>query len=169
MYLNNIQFLKLIIPFILVSLLYVYSDDLVESADTIFPTIQQYKNRELDAKANVYLKIQRNKKIYVSILNQIEKRENNRRWITEHLLYDPNKPMKKITKSVTKSTAKKVTHKSVWILQILYPNKKVAIINSEIVHEGSMINGAEVLDIMQDKVLIKTKQGKKWLFLFQQY
>lgn len=169
MYLNSIQLLKLIIPFILVSILYIYSDDLVMDADVVFPTIQEYKNKELDAKANIYLKIQRNKKIYVSILNQIEKRDKERGWITEHLLYVPKKLPAKTTKVIQTSVTQRkvVAKKRLWTLQILYPNKKVAIINSKIVHEGSMINGAKVLHIAKDKVLLKTRQGKKWLSLFQ--
>ena len=167
MYLNNIQLLKLIVPFILVSILSVYSDDLVSDADAVFTTIKQYQNKELDAKANVYLKIQRNKKIYVSILNKIEQRDKNRQWITDHLLYNRKKFVKNITKNVSTHISKKVVRKHSWTLQILYPNKKVAIINSKIVHEGSIIDGAKVLDISQDKVLLKTKQGQKWLSLFQ--
>lgn len=171
MYLNNSQLLKLIFPFVLVAILYIYSDDVMQDADAVFPTIKEYKNKELDAKARVYLQIQRNKKIYVSILEQMHQRKINRRWITEHLLYKPKKNTLTRTSTVEKlkkSTrrGKKVTKKQTWILQILYPNRKVAIINSKIVHEGSMINGARVVQISDNKVLLKTRQGKKWLSLF---
>ena len=171
MYLNNIQLLKLIFPFVLVAILYIYSDDLMQDADTVFPTIKEYTNKELDAKAKVYLQIQRNKKVYVSILAQINQRKTNRTWITEHLLYEPKKntlkPTPTLKKPIKRTTqGKKVTKKQTWILQILYPNRKVAIINSKIVHEGAMIDGAKVVQISHNKVLLKTRQGKKWLSLF---
>lgn len=168
MYLNNIQLLKLIVPFVLVGVLYLYSDDLMMDADAVFPTIQEYTNKELDEKANIYLNIQRNKQVYVSILTQMEKRDKEREWISKYLLYLPKKHLLERTKRVQTSVTQRkiIRKKGKWRLQILYPNKKVAIINSRIVHEGSLVDGAEVVEIAQDKVFIKTEQGTKWLSLF---
>lgn len=163
MHLNNIQLLKLAIPFILIGILYIFSDGLVSNVGNHVVTMQEYENKELETKAKVYLKIQKYKKIYVAILNRIELREKSRKWIVNHLLYN----QKVFIKDTPSYISKKITKKNIWSLQILYANKKTAIINSQIVHEGSMINGAKVLDILQNKVLLETKQGKKWLFLFQ--
>lgn len=153
-------------PFILASILYVYSDDIMQDADSVFPTIQQYSNKELDEKAKVYLKIQRDRDVYATIVSQMQKREKNRNWIVENLLYEKKseKSIPIVKKEVVRK--KKIAKEQHWKLQILYPNKKVAIINSKIVHEGFMVDGAKVIKIMQNKVLLKTKKGKKWLSLF---
>jgi len=165
MHLSNSQLLQLITPFALASVLYIYSDDVVQYADNIFPTIKQYKNTKLDKKAAIYLKIQRDNNIYMSILNQKDIRNKQSEWIVQKLLYTKQKNQSTTPHPSFQRTRVHKRHK--WHLEVLYPKKKIAIINAQLVHEGSKIDGAQVLQITAEKILLKTTEGLQWVSLFQ--
>ena len=165
MHLSNIQISQILSPFLLATIVYVYSGDIIQNADKIFPTIQQYKNTQLDKKAAIYLKIQRDQKIYYSIINKNHLRHIKNKWIVDNLLYLAQK-RKKHTITHT-HLHKKQGKQKIWQLAVLYPKKKIAIINSKIVHEGSIVDGARVLKVKSEKVLLKTKGGLQWIYLFR--
>ncbi len=48
---------------------------------------------------------------------------------------------------------------------IITDTKKIAYLNGNLVKIGDIINGAVVIDIKKDCVLIKTKKGKKCIFI----
>jgi len=157
MYLSNKNLIRLFIPFILSFGIYFFSDNIIQYSKYIFTDTTTQKREQLDQRVNLYLQIKNYKSIFQTILNNMDKCQKNIEWINSKFLY--------IYKKDTPLTTKKKKVQN-WTLQALFPQQKVAIINSKIVHLYETVNGAKVIKITQNQALLKTKKGHKWLSLF---
>jgi len=160
MHLSTRQILLLILPFILSTIIYIYADDITTNIKYLFPAYSQYTNRDLNSKEKIYLKMEKKEKEYNEILNKIKLRKKNSSWIIKQVLYNKKKQQK-----IVKKENKKI--KKSWKLQMVYPNKNIAIINGKIVKLNDIINNAKLIKIENSKVLLKQKENLQWVYLFQ--
>lgn len=70
----------------------------------------------------------------------------------------PGTPLSEISPS-SSQTDKKVS------MILINKNKKIAIIDGRMVNEGDVIDNHRIARIEKDKVLLKNKEGEKWLKL----
>ena len=168
MNLSSTQILNLIIPIVVAVVVYLFNDSIVQNAKYLFPTYQEYTNKMLDKKADIYLKIESKDKIYQEIRENRTLRKENAKWMAQNVLYKKQKkeytPVSFTNKEEQAQKETKKIYK--WELQAIFPKKKIAIINNNIVKVGSKIDNAVVKDIKNDKVLIKYDEGLKWLYMF---
>ena len=160
MYLTNKQIFLLLLPLLIASTVYLFYEEIVTNAKYIFPTYKEYKNAILDKKADIYLKIDAKNSTYETILKKIAARKKEAPWVASAILY------KKIA---LKSIPKKISLPSQPVyfhLEAIIFNKKVAIINGKIVYLYGTVDGAKLIRIEEDKVLLQLKKGKRWLYLF---
>jgi len=160
LYLNNKQISQLLSPLVIVALLFSFQDDIVTFMHAQLPT---YKGKiaggNFNKEVSEYLNIGRDKQAYDDIFKKIEKRKFFAPWITKNLLYNK--------KSIQNDKQEKIKENiPVWNLQAVFPKHKMAIINSEFVSEGSIVDNAKIIKIKFDSILIKTKKGLQWVHLF---
>ncbi|MDO8453566.1 MAG: hypothetical protein Q7S59_03225 [Sulfurimonas sp.] len=167
MYLNSKQFLALLFPFVVAVIIYVFSSEIVQNISYFFSPYENYSNKTLNSKADIYLKIEEKSKKYLEIQNKLELRKANAEWIVKNMLYNKENSTQihaqKEIIQVDEVTKESFVHK----LEIIYPKAKVALVNGKIVHEGTIIDGAKVIKINNDGVLIEYQKGVKWLTLFR--
>ncbi|MDD5373552.1 MAG: hypothetical protein PHO62_09030 [Sulfurimonas sp.] len=168
LYLSNKQLAMMISPFVVASGIYFFNEDIVSNASYLFAGYNEYSNKELSQKVDMYLKIEEKYILYKDIKERVQQREKNSEWIAEKLFY----PQEKIVNVTTDTKAEQIIEKVIekeysYKLEALYPNDKVAIINGIIVREGSTVEDAKVVEIKDNSVLLKNKKGLKWLHLFQ--
>ncbi len=163
MHLTAKQIALLLIPFVVTAVVYVFSFDIAKNIRYLFPVYEEYKNKTLDKKAAIYLKIESNGKLYQQIKEKIRNRRKNAKWVVTTVLYKklPQKSMKIYTQNGT--SKKNITS---WKLEAVFSKLKVAIINGTVVKENGFVNGARVVKILDEKVLLSFKKGKKWVYLF---
>lgn len=169
MHLDSRQIILLIIPFFLSGSIYFFDMDIVQNVKYLFPSYQEYSNKRLDKKADIYLKILSKDKVYQDIQNRVTAREDSSQWIAQTILYKKLIDREKILYNNSSSSSnKRVVKAYSWKLQAVFNKKEVAIINSKIVKLGSFIDGGKLIRIKEDRVLIQYNKGlKKWLHLFQ--
>ena len=163
MRLTNKQALTLIFPFVVSSIIYMFDVEIVSNIHHLFPIYAEYSNKVLSEKTDTYLEIEKKYKLYKNINNKIELRKTNARWIAENLFYDKQEKVIVELSSKKKNNAKSYAYQ----LKIVYPNEKIAIINDLTVREGTLIPGAKVIKIQNNRVLLQYKKGLKWLYLFK--
>ncbi|MDD5401220.1 MAG: hypothetical protein PHQ93_08555 [Sulfurimonas sp.] len=163
LYLSNKQLAILVSPFIVASGIYFFNEDIVPNASYLFASYEEYSNKELSQKVDMYLKIEEKYMLYKEIQERVKKREENSGWIADEFFY----PEEKVVNAASQQGEKIVEKEYHYKLEALYPNDKVAIINGVIVREGSSIEDAKVVEIKDNSVLLKNKKGLKWLHLFQ--
>lgn len=165
LYLSNKQLAILISPFIVASGIYFFNEDIVPNASYLFASYEEYSNKELSQKVDMYLKIEEKYILYKEIQERAKQREENSGWIAEEF-FSPEEKVVNATKS-EQGVENVIEKERYYKLEALYPNDKVAIINGVIVREGSSIEDAKVVEIKDNSVLLKNKKGLKWLHLFQ--
>lgn len=165
MHLSTKQIILLLSPLLLSLFVYYFSVDIASYTRYLFPSYQEYTNKTLDIKTEYYLKIDSKEDTYQTIIKRIKDRKLYAGWIAEDVLYQEKEKIEK--ESTPKSTEKKKTKAYVWRLEAVFPNKKVAIINSKVVKVSSSINGAVLLQVKSDKALLKTLRGNRWIHLFR--
>lgn len=163
MHLTPKQIALLLLPFVITGVVYLFSFDIAKNIKYLFPVYEEYKNKTLDKKAAIYLKIEANGKLYQQIKTKIQNRRQNAQWVVDTILFK-KLPNKNEQKSQVQTVHKKNT--TTWRLEAVFSKVKVAIINGTLVRENSAINGARVVKILNDKVLLSSKKGEKWICLF---
>lgn len=166
MHLTGKQILLLFIPFLVSGFVYYFDTDIVKNVKHLFPSYEGYTNKTLDRKAEIYLKILSKDKIYQDIKEKMKNRETSTHWIAQDVLYKEFTNKQEVLQSDNSKT--KIAKVHSWSLQAVFNKKKVAIINSKIVKLGSYINGAKLIYLEENRVLIQYNKGsKKWIHLFQ--
>ena len=96
MYLTNRQLLLLLLPFLIVSVLYLSLDTLLHPLRYLLPSYQEYKNKILDKKASIYLEIAKKNEIFEKIMRQIRRRREEVDWASEKGLYRKKEEVRKV-------------------------------------------------------------------------
>jgi len=160
------QISMLSMPFFFSILIYMFDVDIVKNIQYLFPNYEEYSNKTLDKKADIYLKILSKDKIYQEIKEKATNRKEYASWIADNILY--KNFTQKHTAKQERKIMQKVQRTYSWKLQAVFNKKKIAIINSKIVKLGSIIDGGRLVEIQENRVLIKYAKGlKKWIHLFQ--
>jgi len=160
MYLSSRQLASLILPFVISFAVYIYSAEIISYIGYLFPTQEKYSNRDLNAKIDTYIQIEREKKTYEDVQQKVDAREGDAKWVANNLLYEKQQSPDAVLGN--QSDTKELSYK----LQALFYDTKTAIINNIIVKEGSLIDESVVTKIEENRVQIKTKKGLKWLTIF---
>ncbi len=154
MYLNNYQLIKLVLPFLFVASVLYFQQNITNYLQQTFPTVEQYPLNNINLKTRFYRDIEnyipKYEKSSIDFLND----QKQISWICENVLYH--------------TANKQIKHKYQlkWRLSAVFAKYNTAIINSEIVHQGSHIKDAKIIKIKKNSVLIKTFEGLKWVYLF---
>ena len=159
-YLSSKQMVALALPFVISGVVYSYSAEIVDYANSLFPPKEKYSSMDIDAKIDIYLQIQKEIKPYEDVQQKVDARKRDAKWVTDTLLYKKQLSLDAI--SNRQSEAKELLYK----LQAVFFDSKTAIINNIIVKEGSLIGGSVVTRIEKNRVQIKTEKGLKWLTIF---
>jgi len=165
MHLTNKQITTLLSPFLVAGVLFYFKDDIIQNIQSFFPKYEEYSNKALDKKASIYLQIESKDKLYQEIQNAVTARKENALWIADNILYTTELEKEKIVKRTQKPVVITTKPKPLK-LQAVFPEDNVAIINGHFVKKGSHYNGVEILNITQEGIQIKSKKGKKWIYLF---
>lgn len=160
MKLSKYQIFMLLIPFIVSSIVYIYNKEIIQNAGYFFDNYEEYSNKTLDNKIDIYLKISPKKQVYQEIEEKTGLRSANAEWVAENVLYKKGEIQ-------IKTALQKEDKIDPLILQAVFPKKKFAIINDKILYERSTINGMKIIRIENHRVLLKYKKGLKWISLFQ--
>ncbi len=167
MHLNSRQFLALLLPFIIALIISVLSGEIVQNISYLFSPYEEYSNKSLDSKAEMYLKIEEKSKKYQEIQKKVELRKSNVEWIAKNMLYNKQISTQSTPQQEIIVVDEVVEESFVYKLEMIYPKVKVALINGKMVHEREIIDGAKVIKINNDGVLIEYQKGLKWLTLFR--
>ncbi|MFA6191445.1 MAG: hypothetical protein WC665_03745 [Sulfurimonas sp.] len=167
MYLSSRHFMVLLLPFVVSAIIYIFSSEVVQNISYLFSPYEDYSNRTLNSKADIYLKIEEKSKKYQEIQNKLELRKSNVEWIAKNMLYNKENTTQLSSPKEIVQEDEVVKESFVHKLEIVYPKAKIALINGKIVHEGTIIDGAKVIKINNDGVLIEYQKGLKWLTLFR--
>jgi len=160
MHLSTKQILQLATPLFLGALLLFFQESIITMMHAQFPKIKTIKKSKIYYNVNQYLKISEEMQTYDMILQKMLKRKNASEWVVATVL-----SQKQSIQNSKKADAKK--QKDSWSLQIVFPKHNMAIINSQFVYKGSVVNGAKVMQIELDRVLLKTNKGLRWVYLFR--
>ncbi|MFA5234364.1 MAG: hypothetical protein WC390_08200 [Sulfurimonas sp.] len=168
MHLSSKEFFLLLSPFIASFFIYFFGQEIVGAFHDVFPSYERYANNQVDAKMEKYLEIDAKHDVYMEIENKILTRKQESQWVAEHVFYrdTPLEAAVKAPQTQTK-TVEVIKKERNYTLQALFPDDKTAIINDFILKEGNKVDGAKILEIEDEKVLIKTNKGLKWLYLFK--
>ena len=163
------QIAMLCLPFILSFAVYMFDTDIVKNIHYLFPSYEEYSNKTLDKKAEIYLKILSKDKNYQEIQEKVSDRKSYAKWVAEDVLYrDFTVKKEQVQKGNSTKKIRKIRKIYSWKLQAVFNKKKVAIINSKIVKLGSSIDNGKLIEIQESRVLIEYAKGlKKWIHLFQ--
>lgn len=159
MFLSNKQIIQLLTPVLLGIILLFFQDEILTLMHSKFPKTQSISNKNFHKNINEYLRIDKDMQTYNNTFKNIKERKNSLKWITGNVLYQ-----KQLTQSENKANISE--HKQFWNLEAVFPKHDMAIINSQFVHKGSIINKAKIIQIKFDSVLLKTNKGLKWVHLF---
>jgi len=163
MFLNNKQMLKLLSPFLVVGLILYFQDDITRMLLKYLPVHKEVVRNILNNQMQQYLKVSRDMKPYEKISKKAVLRQKYLQWTIDKVIYDKisDHPVGVIQNiKVSKQSVK------IWRVEAIFPDEKIAIVNSKIVKEGSKIDGAMVKKIKNDMILLKTLEGLKWIKLF---
>lgn len=145
----------LLLPLLIAGGVWSFNDEIVPKLRYIFPSYSKYQNTLFDSKAAVYLQIESREKRYEEILRKMAEREKYSQWSVDDLLY------------YSEEVAGRADAKRSWSLQVVFPKEKTAIINNTIVHVGETVDGAKLLSVQDERVLLQDHEGVKWVRLFQ--
>jgi len=166
MFLSNKQIFKLLSPFVFIAFVFYFQDTITSMMFGYLPAYKERVHNILENQMQKYLRIERDIKPYILIMKKVNSRENFIKWAVDKVLYAKIAKVQSSTLFEKKIMSEKKSEK-LWVLQAVFPNQKIAILNSKIVHLGSKIEGAVVKKIENDKVLLKTLEGLKWIKLFR--
>lgn len=168
MYLSAKEIFLLIFPFVASFFLYFFGQEIMSTVHSIFPSYERYANSQIDAKMEKYLAIEAKHNIFTEIENKIVARKQESAWVAEHVFYR-DAPLEVVVEELKPQVkAVEIVEKEHhYALQALFPDDKTVIINDVILKEGDEIDSAKVMEINDEKVLIKTNKGLKWLYLFK--
>ena len=156
MRLNGWQLFMLGIPFIIGSIVYIFSADIVKNIHFLFPEYQEQSSSIiLNEKADIYLNIEKKSSVYREIQEKIAARRSNSVWITDTVLYSKYK------------NDQLEVQKHAWKLQMVNPKMNTAIINGKLTRLNEMVDGALVVEIENLRVLLKHNERLEWVTLFQ--
>jgi len=159
MYLSIKHILSLLLPFLMAVILYIFSEDIIQNIKYLFPKYNEYTNKILDKKVDVYLNIAKESNEFIKTQKKIALRNKNYQWIKKDFQYQ--------NISIVQEKKTKKPHKNnILELQMVYPKRNIAIINNKIIHINDKIGGMQLISIEADRVLIKNKKGLKWINLF---
>jgi len=161
MFLNNIQIAKILTLILFSIILLLHQNDFGYIINYFTPPLQTENNAPLANTLLKYKQLEAEKYLYIERKKVLKSRSDNYNWIVSNLLYT------KAIKNKDKKTLSKSVRKESWVLEILYPKQKTAIINSKILKVGQYVNGALLVKVEYDRALLKTKKGQKWVYLFQ--
>ncbi len=167
MHLNSKQFSVLLLPFIMAGIISVFSSEIVQNMSYFFSPYEDYSNKALNSKADIYLKIEEKSKKYLEIQNKLELRSSNVEWIAKNMLYNKENSTQSSPQQEVVVVDEVAEERFIYKLEMIYPKVKVALINGKIVHESEIIDGAKVIKINNDGVLIEYQKGLKWLTIFR--
>lgn len=168
LHLNNKQLIMIIFPFIVATSVYFFKEEIIGGINDLFSNYDEYSNKELNQKIDIYLMIEEKYMLYKEIEDKIEQRKKNSEWVVRDVFYHKKEIIDVVSVEKSEQVTEKIVEKEYhYKLEALYPNDKVAIINGVIVREGSSIEDAKVVEIKDNSVLLKNKKGLKWLHLFQ--
>ncbi|MDK9694315.1 MAG: hypothetical protein OEL19_08750 [Sulfurimonas sp.] len=171
MYLSTKELFLFVSPFIVSFFIYFFGQEIIGTLHSMFPSYERYANSQIDAKMEKYLAIDGKHDIYTEIEDKTVVRKNESRWVAEHFFYR-DAPIAFATSVVEElrpeiKTVEVVEKEYSYTLQALFPDDKTVIINDLILKEGDVVDGAKVMEISGEKVLLKTNKGLKWLYLFK--
>lgn len=164
MNLSSKQFILLALPFMIAIIVYSFNKEMLSYTHYFFPTYEVYENAELDKQTNIYFELEQKRQEY----QEIEKKEENRRKNTHcvaNLLYKEKRNEIKNT-YIDKKVNEEPKEPYTFNLQAIFDDSTV-IINNIVLKKGNSLNNAVIEKIEDDRVLIKTKEGSTWLFLFK--
>lgn len=166
MHLNSKQIFLLLSPFLVSFIIYYFDTDITSNVKYLFPNYEEYSNKVLDKKADIYLKISAKDKHYQTILQRLKERNSSAEWIANDILYKHIVVQAPIIKQKMQNFSHKHKQSTNFELQAIFNNKKVAIINGKMVRASSFIDGAQILKIEKNRVLLQYNKGTKWVYLF---
>jgi predicted RND superfamily exporter protein len=167
MHLNQKQIFLFIIPIVLFTTLSFFADDLISYVKNLFPNYKEYQNKSFNQKATIYLKIESKDKFYQEIQHNIKQRLHYAPSITDAILYKktPQEIKPKTIDKKIKKYKRKHYYKHLQ-LEAVFPKQNVAIINGIFLHTYQKYKNITLLKVLENKVLLQTPKGKRWLTLF---
>ena len=181
MHLDNKSLVLLVSPFVLSAGIWFAGDTLVKPLHYFFEPVQSQQNGLADEKGLTYQFFTQHKEEYTTLLSKIQKRHENRFWISERL-YQPYTAQILAT-TPTQGDAGLLPPPALlqlgegnisasgtpttWSIQMVMPDQNIAIINNKIYHVGQSSNGIKLLSVENSKIHIQTAKGSQWVKLFQ--
>ncbi len=167
MHLTSKQLFLLFVPFITAALVYNLSDYILKNSASLFPKHNEYSNSELERKTYTYLQIEAKNTNYKEIKKKFYARKTNAQWIS-NVIFLKNAPAEVSEKVINKKIQTKKQTQTIWNLEAVFSKEKVAIINGKFVSKADTVDGATLLKIENNRVLLELqhKKGKKWIYLF---
>jgi len=162
MLLSNKQVFKLLSPLLLVVAVLYFQEEIMGIVYRYMPLKKEKIHTIFRNQMQSYLFIERDIRPYNDVIKRNLIRKESIKWIIDKVVY--NKLEKKGEEIIQKKVAKQPLKS--WSVKAIFPDNNVAIINSKIAHIGSKIDGAIIEKIEEDRVLIKTAEGLKWIKLF---
>lgn len=166
MHLNSKQIFLLLSPFLVSFIIYFFDTDITNNAKYLFPKYAEYGNKVLDKKATIYLKISKKDKDYQTIIQRLQDRSTHAKWIANNIFYKYIAIKAPVIRQKSRNLPHIYNKSTNFVLQAIFNRKKVAIINGKILKTSSYIDGAKILKIEKNKVLLKQNKGTKWVYLF---
>jgi hypothetical protein len=182
MHLDNKSLAVLISPFVLSVGVWLMGDVLVEPLKYFFEPVQPAENTLVDEKGLAYQFFTQHKEEYTTLLHKIQKRHENRFWISERLYwpYTVSAPIASTVRgdggvllpppALLKLGDGNISMSgtpTTWSVQMVMPDQNIAIINNKIYHVGQSFNGIKLLSVENSKIHIQTAKGSQWVKLFQ--
>ncbi len=163
MFLSNKQIFQILSPFIVGFLLLFFQDNILGYFYNNAKTKENIMDKKLYKISNIYIKISKDIKPYGKILEENRKIYDQTQWLCENILYK-----KEAHKTFIKAKNIKIKKpKNIrFDIKAIYPKEQIAIVNSKLVHTGSIVNGVKIIKIYFDKIKIKTEKGIKWVYLY---
>jgi len=140
---------------------------MLKNSPYLFPKHNEYSNSELDRKTFTYLQIEAKNTDYEEIKKKFHARKMYAQWIS-NVISLKNNPTEVSEKFINKKIQKRKQTQKIWNLEAVFSKEKVAIINGKFVSQSEKIDGATLLEIENNRVLLRLqhKKGKKWIYLF---
>ena len=161
LYLTEDHLKLLSLPLITIAILYFARDELYKTLPIEKP--EHFKAKKFTKKIQNYMEIERLKNSYLFISKTTQDKERINRWLYEKMI-DSKRFYGRQQLAVQKNSKKKVYYS---LQGIIIGKNRRAIINQKLVKPYSKVDGATVLKITEDRVLIKSKGEKIWLKLIK--
>lgn len=156
MRLSHWQLFTLGIPFIIGAIVYLFSEDIVKNIHFLFPEYKEQSSSIIvNKKVDTYLDIENKSGLYGEIEERLVSARSNALWITDAILYSKDEIIKQEAQQLA------------WKLEMVYPQKNIAIINGKLTRINEMVDGARVVKIENLRVLLKHNERLEWVTLFQ--